>query len=68
MEFAIEGSEKLEKLKEMGEESGFLTPDDIMSLCERPESTLDDIEEILDTGVDIVENAPVVAELEEAST
>ncbi len=65
MEFAIEGSEKLEKLKEMGEESGFLTPDDIMSLCERPESILDDIEEILDTGVDIVEAVPVVAELEE---
>ena len=65
MEFAIEGSEKLEKLKEMGEESGFLTPDDILSLCERPESILDDIEEILDAGVESVEPAPVVAELEE---
>lgn len=59
MEFAIEGSEKLEQLKEMGEETGFLTPDDILTLCERPESLLDDIEEILDAGVDIVEAVPV---------
>ncbi len=58
MEFAVEDSQKLEQLKEMSEESGFLTPDDILNLYDRPESILDDIESILDNGVDIVDAPP----------
>jgi len=65
MEFPVEsGHQNIEKLKEMGEESNFLSPEDILSIVERPESILDDIEEILDAGVDIVDPVPS-AELDE---
>jgi RNA polymerase primary sigma factor len=64
MEFALEKSEKLEQLTDIAEESSFLTPDDIISLNDRPESILDDIESILDAGVDLVD-LPPVAELDE---
>lgn len=53
---------KLNQLKEMGEESGFLTPDEIMSTFDRPETALDDIEEILENGVDIVDSATIEEE------
>lgn len=67
MEFEVADSEdKLDQLKEMGEQSGYLTPDDIISIVDRPESILDDIEEILDHGIDIVDTTPMIpAEPEE---
>ncbi len=64
MEFTVEGSQKLDQLKEISEDTSFLTPDDILTLCERPESILDDIEEILEVGVDPEVVAPV-GELED---
>ena len=67
MEFeATDSDDKLGQLKEMGEQSGYLTPDDIISIVDRPESILDDIEEILDHGIDIVDTTPIIsAETEE---
>jgi RNA polymerase primary sigma factor len=59
MEFSVDASQKLDQLKEINEDSSFLTPDDVLTLCERPESILDDIEEILDAGVDVEVVAPV---------
>jgi len=56
MEFDEAGARtKLNQLKEIGEESGFLSPDDILSTFDRPESILDEIEEILDTGVELAD-------------
>ena len=43
----------LTQIKELGMESGFLTPEEIINLCESPETLLEGIEEILDMGVDL---------------
>ncbi|MGE4170033.1 MAG: RNA polymerase sigma factor RpoD [Candidatus Margulisiibacteriota bacterium] len=43
---------KLDQLKEMGENTGFLSPDEILSLVDSPESILDDMDEILDESTD----------------
>ncbi len=53
--------EDLEQLRTMGEENNYLTPEDILSICENPESMLDDIEEILDIsgGTEVAEPKPV---------
>ncbi len=61
MEYSVgEKHEKLEQLKEMGEESVFLNSDDLLSICEdRPESVLDDIEEILERSGDTPDVAPI---------
>jgi RNA polymerase primary sigma factor len=45
----------LTQIKELGMESGFLTPEEIINLCESPETLLEGIEEILDMGVDLRE-------------
>ncbi len=59
MDFQSKDAEsKLNQLKEIGEDAGFLTPDEIMATFDRPETALDDIEEILDGGVDIVDAVP----------
>ncbi len=56
MEFDEAGARtKLDQLKDIGEESGFLSPDDLLSNFDRPESLLDDIEEILDTGIELAD-------------
>ncbi len=67
MEFEVSDSHgKIEQLKDMSEDSGFLSPDDIIAIVDRPESILDDIEEILDSGIDIADSVPtIVAEREE---
>lgn len=58
MEFNVRDREsKLESLKEISEESGYLTPEDIMAICDDPEEMLDDIEKILDDDVEIVDSA-----------
>lgn len=53
-----------DKLKEIGTENGFLTPEDILNLCDTPEDILGDIEEILDMGVDIVDDKNEEIDLE----
>ena len=59
MDFQSKDAEsKLNQLKEIGEDAGFLTPDEIMATFDRPEAALDDIEEILEGGVDAVDAAP----------
>ena len=60
-------SDELDQLRELGEETGYLTPDDIMSICETPESMLDEIEEILDMGTTIADEkaAPTPDETKE---
>ncbi len=56
MEFGeADARTKLNQLKEIGEESGFLSPDDILSTFDRPESVIDEIEEILDTGSEVAD-------------
>ncbi len=54
------------------DESGYLSPEDILSMCESPEGILDDIEEILDMEVDIAdekveeEDAKIAQEVEKS--
>jgi RNA polymerase primary sigma factor len=50
---------KLDQLKHLGSINGFLTPDQVMAVCHNPETMIAEIEEILDTDVEIVETAPV---------
>ncbi|MFT5171620.1 MAG: RNA polymerase primary sigma factor [Candidatus Marinamargulisbacteria bacterium] len=45
--------EKIDQLKGMGQSTGFLTPDAILSVCSNPENMLGDIERMIDDGVDI---------------
>lgn len=58
------------QIKSIGEENGYLHTDDILNNVDNPENMLDDIEEILNMGVDIVERKPAENEEEdeEAST
>ena len=58
MEFNAQGQEELIQLKELGEEANYLSPDEILNICESPETILDDIEEILDMGVEIAAEKP----------
>lgn len=67
---------KLDQLRDISEESGFLSPDEIVVSFDRPEGMLDDIEEILDGNgesanetagdaeEDVVKESRSVAELE----
>ena len=56
MEFGqAEARSQMNQLKEIGEESGFLSPDDSLSPFDRPESVIDEIEETLDPGTDVAE-------------
>lgn len=67
---------KLDQLRDISEESGFLSPDEIVVSFDRPEGILDDIEEILDGNgesanepsgdaeEDVVKETRTVAELE----
>ncbi len=45
-----DSSEKMDQLKEMGTASGFLSPEDIISICANPEEMIDDIEKVVDEG------------------
>ncbi|NQY74912.1 MAG: RNA polymerase sigma factor RpoD [Candidatus Margulisbacteria bacterium] len=45
---------ELERLRSNGESPGYVTPGDILSFCENPGEILEDIEEILELGVDII--------------
>ena len=51
-------SNKIGQLKEMGESSGFLTPDDVLSICNNPETMLDEIETMIDDGIEISNDEP----------
>lgn len=48
-------NDEMGKISPSADESGYLSPEDILSMCESPEGILDDIEEILDMEVDIAE-------------
>ncbi|MBT3261520.1 RNA polymerase sigma factor RpoD [bacterium] len=48
----------LEHLKSIGAENGFLTPEEILSVCKNPENIIDNIEDILNLGVDLIEEKP----------
>jgi len=50
-----EATEKMDRLKGMSTEAGFLTPDDILSICSNPETMIEDIEKVLDDDIDIVD-------------
>lgn len=43
-----ESTEKIERLKSMASETGFLSPEEIISICNNPEEMLDDIEKAMD--------------------
>jgi len=42
-------------LKDMGSETGFITPEEILTVCKRPEEVINEIEAILDMGVTITQ-------------
>ncbi|RAP38932.1 RNA polymerase sigma factor RpoD [Candidatus Marinamargulisbacteria bacterium SCGC AAA071-K20] len=44
----------MDDLKGLSAQSGYLTPEEILSICDRPENVLEGIEKVLDTGVEIV--------------
>ncbi len=48
---------ELQDLKALGQETGYLTPEDILSFCKNPESMIGEIENILDMGVDLVDRS-----------
>lgn len=43
-----ESTEKIERLKSMASETGFLSPEEVISICNNPEEMLDDIEKAMD--------------------
>jgi RNA polymerase primary sigma factor len=43
-----ESTDKIERLKSMASETGFLSPEEIISICSNPEEMLDDIEKAID--------------------
>ncbi|MFC1771527.1 RNA polymerase sigma factor RpoD [Candidatus Margulisiibacteriota bacterium] len=47
--------QKLDQLREMGQSSGYLTPDDVLNICDQPENMIDRIEDILDDGIELSE-------------
>jgi RNA polymerase primary sigma factor len=46
-------AEKMDGLKELGSDRGYLTPEEILSIVDRPENVLGSIEKVLDSGVEI---------------
>ena len=56
--------EDFETLKTLGARKGFLTPEDILSVYPEPEKKLDQIEQLLSTGIDLSENAKMAKEEE----
>ncbi|MFA6169917.1 MAG: RNA polymerase sigma factor RpoD [Candidatus Margulisiibacteriota bacterium] len=53
-----------ETLKTLGARKGFLTPEDILSVYPEPEKKLDQIEQLLSTGIDLSESAKMAKEEE----
>jgi RNA polymerase primary sigma factor len=53
--------EKIEQLRSLGESSGYLSPDDILNICSEPETIINQIEGILDEGVELA-NRPATAD------
>jgi RNA polymerase primary sigma factor len=51
-------TENIEGLKELGAQTGYLTPEDILTACQNPENILENIEEILNLGIDLVAEKP----------
>lgn len=58
----------VDTLKTMGEGEGFLTPEDILSVVKTPETAMEDIEQILDMGIDITPAKVVSQEKEKSAT
>lgn len=65
MSYTNDNSNPMNDLKELGTESGFLSPDQILNAVQTPETMIDEIEEMVDMGIDIgnkkkaAEKAPV---------
>ena len=49
-----ESTDKMDGLKGLNTEDGFITPEEILSIVDNPEDVLEDIEKALDDGVEIV--------------
>ena len=43
----------IDSLKALGESNGYLTPEEILSVCSRPETSIENIEELVDLGISI---------------
>jgi len=70
-----ESTEKIERLKSMASETGFLSPEEIIYICNNPEEMLDDIEKAMDEDgiqVEAKKESPTqkvsTADLQQAST
>ena len=52
-EISVEEAEKIEKLKALDEENGFVTPTQVIDICDEPEKMIDKLEGLIDEGVSI---------------
>ena len=57
-----EKKDRLSNLKDLGGKRGYLTPEDILSIYPEPEKSLDEIEDLLKTGIEIAEKPNATGE------
>ena len=55
--------DKMGQLKDLGASSGFLTPEEIISICSKPEMMLDDMEKPLEGDIEIRKNKEALSDL-----
>jgi len=59
--------DKFSHLKRLADEKGHLTPEDVLDVCQDPDTVVQDIERLIDMGIEIVEKEEVAAEKKEIS-
>ena len=51
-------NDDIDQLKEISENTGYITADDILKTTTNPESMIGEIEQMLDMGIDLVDDKP----------